>query len=183
MSVDTRDVFLESAFFTPEAILGRARSVGLVTDAAQRFERGVDPAGQSRAIKRALALLLPIAGGSAGVIGVAESLAHLPQRAPVALRASQLKRLLGAELAAGRVTRALEGLGMQLTVTAAGWQATPPSYRFDISIEADLIEEVARIVGFDAIPETDARIPQRFGRLPGERASEATLLEALAARG
>jgi phenylalanyl-tRNA synthetase beta chain len=183
VSVDTRDVFLESAFFAPEAILGRARSIGLVTDAAQRFERGVDPAGQSRAIKRALALLLPIAGGSAGVIGVAESPARLPQRAPVALRASQLKRLLGAELAAGRVTRALEGLGMQLTVTAGGWQATPPSYRFDISIEADLIEEVARIVGFDAIPETDARIPQRFGRLPGERASEATLLEALAARG
>ncbi|MGB9330137.1 MAG: phenylalanine--tRNA ligase subunit beta, partial [Steroidobacteraceae bacterium] len=183
VSVDTRDVFLESAFFAPEAILARARGIGLVTDAAQRFERGVDPAGQSRAIKRALALLLPIAGGSAGAIEVAESVAHLPKRAPVVLRAWQLMRLLGAELPAGRVSRALEGLGMQVTVTAGGWQATPPSYRFDISIEADLIEEVARIVGFDAIPETDARIPQRFGRLPGERASEATLLEALAARG
>ncbi len=98
VSVDTRDVFLESAFFTPEAILGRARSVGLVTDAAQRFERGVDPAGQSRAIKRALALLLPIAGGSAGVIGVAESLAHLPQRAPRApARLPAAGRLLGVE--------------------------------------------------------------------------------------
>jgi phenylalanyl-tRNA synthetase beta chain len=183
VSADTRDVFLESAFFAPEAILGRARRVGLVTDAGQRFERGVDPAGQRRAIERALALLVPIAGGSAGAVGMAESTVHLPKRAPVTLRESRLKRLLGAELPAGRVTRTLEGLGMQVGVTAGGWQATPPSYRFDISIEADLIEEVARIVGFDAIPESAALVPQRFRRLPAERASEATLLEALAARG
>ncbi len=182
VSADTRDVFLESAFFAPEAILGRARRVGLVTDAGQRFERGVDPAGQRRAIERALALLVPIAGGSAGGVGMAESVAHLPKRAPVTLRDSQLKRLLGAEVPAGRVMRALEGLGMQVATTAGAWQATPPSYRFDISIEADLIEEVARIVGFDAIPETDALVPQRFRPLPEERASEAALLEALAAR-
>jgi phenylalanyl-tRNA synthetase beta chain len=183
VSADTREVFLESAFFAPAAILGRARRVGLVTDAGQRFERGVDPAGQRRAIERALALLVPIAGGSAGAVGMAESAAHLPKRAPVTLRDSQLKRLLGAEVPSGRVTQALEGLGMQVAATAGGWQATPPSYRFDISIEADLIEEVARIVGFDAIPETDALVPQRFRPLPEERASEATLLEALAARG
>jgi phenylalanyl-tRNA synthetase beta chain len=183
VSADTRDVFLESAFFAPEAILGRARRIGLVTDASQRFERGVDPHGQVRAIERALALLTPIAGGAAGSVSMAESPAHLPKRPPVSLRVSQLKRLLGAELPVGRVTAALKGLGMQIVCTAGGWQATPPAYRFDISIEADLIEEVARIVGFDAIPETDALVPQRFRSLPGERAWEATLLEALAARG
>ena len=101
----------------------------------------------------------------------------------MSLRAAQLTRLLGAQLPASRVTRALEGLGMQVAIAAGGWQVTPPSYRFDIKIEADLIEEVARIIGFDAIPETDALAPQHFRRLPGERASEATVLEALAARG
>ena len=111
VSADTRDVFLESAFFAPEAILGRARRVGLVTDAAQRFERGVDPAGQRRAIERALALLVPIAGGSAGGVGVAESPAHLPQRAPVALRDAQLKRLLGAEAARGARDAGTRGPG------------------------------------------------------------------------
>jgi phenylalanyl-tRNA synthetase beta chain len=154
-----------------------------VTDASQRFERGVDPTGQSRAIERALTLLGPIAGGAAGSLSTAESAPHLPKRPPVSLRASQLKRLLGAELSGARVAGALQGLGIQVDAAAGLWQATPPAYRFDISIEADLIEEVARIVGFDAIAETDALVPQRVRRLPGERASEATLLEALAARG
>ena len=183
VSQETHDVFLESAFFAPEAILGRARRVGLVTDASQRFERGVDPSGQVRAIERALALLKPIAGGAAGPVRVAESVSHLPQRPPVALRSAQLRRLLGVEFPAARVQAALQGLGMQVATTESGWRVTPPAHRFDIGIEADLIEEVARIVGFEAIPETAAAVVQTFRRVPEERAAEVALLEALAARG
>jgi phenylalanyl-tRNA synthetase beta chain len=180
---ETTDVFLESAYFTSEAVLGRARRFGLVTDAGQRFERGVDPTGQGRAIERALALLIPIAGGAAGPVEVAESVAHLPRRTAVPLRREQLARLLGLSLPPGRVVAALQGLEMQVASVADGWQVTPPAYRFDITIEADLIEEVARIVGFDVIPETDVQGPQRFRRLPGDRPSEAAVLQALAARG
>ena len=180
---ETRDIYLESAFFAPEAIAGRARRVGLVTDASQRFERGVDPTGQGRAIERAVALLTPLAGGAAGPVSVTESAAHLPKRPPVPLRAAQLKRLLGADIPGARVTGALAGLGMRVATVAAGWQATPPAYRFDIGIEADLIEEVARIVGFDAIAETDAPVPQHFRRLPEALPAASALLEAVAARG
>jgi phenylalanyl-tRNA synthetase beta chain len=183
VSAETRDVLLESAFFAPEAVLGRARRVGLVTDASQRFERGVDPSGQVRAIERALALLQPIAGGAAGPAQLAESVSHLPQRPPVALRSAQLRRLLGVQFPAARVQDALVGLGMQVRATDGGWQVTPPAHRFDIGIEADLIEEVARIVGLEAIPETDAAVAQSFRRLPEARAAEVVLLEALAARG
>ncbi len=183
VSAETRDVLLESAFFAPEAVLGRARRVGLVTDASQRFERGVDPSGQLRAIERALALLQPIAGGAAGPVQLAESVSHLPQRPPVELRSAQLRRLLGVQFPAARVQDALQGLGMQVRATDRGWQVTPPAHRFDIGIEADLIEEVARIVGLEAIPEIDAAVAQSFRRLPEARAAEVVLLEALAARG
>jgi phenylalanyl-tRNA synthetase beta chain len=183
VSPDTRDIFFEAAFFTPDAVLGRARRLGLVTDAGQRFERGVDPQGGARAIERAVALLSGIAGGKAGEVVVTESSADVPTRAPVRLRASQLQRLLGVELPAIKVTAALADLGMAVVPEAAGWQATPPSYRFDINIEADLIEEVARIVGLAAIPETDAPVPQHFRALPESLPSEGALLEAIAARG
>ena len=179
----TTDVFFESAYFAPAALLGRARRVGLTTDASQRFERGVDPTAQARAIERALALLTPITGGTAGPIEVTEATAHLPRRAPVTLRARQLQRLLGVAVPPERVSETLARLAMQVTRTAEGWQVTPPAYRFDISIEADLIEEVARIVGFEAIPEIDAQTPQRFRRLPAEHAAEAAVLQALAVRG
>jgi phenylalanyl-tRNA synthetase beta chain len=180
---DTTEVFFESAFFAPAALLGRARRFGLTTDASQRFERGVDPTQQARAIERALALLTPIAGGTATPIEVTESTAHLPQRPAVPLRAGQLQRLLGVALPSGRVTETLERLHMKVKAAATGWQVTPPAYRFDIGIEADLIEEVARIVGFEAIPETDAQARQRFGRLSTQRPAESAVLLALAARG
>ena len=179
----TTDVFFESAYFAPAALLGRARRLGLTTDASQRFERGVDPTGQARAIERALALLTPITGGTTGAIEVTESTAHLPRRAPVALRAKQVRRLLGIAVPPERVSETLERLAMKVTPTAEGWQVTPPAYRFDIGIEADLIEEVARIVGFEAIPELDAQTPQRFRQLPADHAAEAAVLQALATRG
>jgi phenylalanyl-tRNA synthetase beta chain len=176
-------VFLESAFFAPEAVLGRARRSGLVTDASQRFERGVDPTQQARAIERALKLLQGIAGGAAGPVEVTQSAAQLPQRKPVTLRARQLTRLLGVQVPPERVASALAALQMQVTPQGNGWQVTPPAYRFDIGIEADLIEEVARIVGFEAIPETHAHGAQHFRQLPEKDPSEAAVLQALATRG
>jgi phenylalanyl-tRNA synthetase beta chain len=183
VSEETTDVFLESAYFSPDAILGRARRLGLQTDASQRFERGVDPTQQGRAIERAIALLTPVAGGTAGPVEVTQSAAHLPRRSAVALRAKQLTRLLGAELPAERIEATLAGLQMQVTRSTSGWQVTPAAHRFDIGIEADLIEEVARVVGFEAIPETEALAPQRFRTLPEEHPPEAAVLGMLAARG
>ena len=183
VSPETTDVFLESAYFAPDAVQGRGRRLGLITDASQRFERGVDPTQQARAISRAIALLRPFAGGTAAGITVTASARHLPKRPAVRLRASQLKRLLGVEVPATRVVKALTGLGMKVSSNATGWRATPPAHRFDIAIEADLIEEVARIAAWDKIPETDALTPQRFRRLPEEQPGERAVLEALAARG
>jgi phenylalanyl-tRNA synthetase beta chain len=180
---ETTAVFLEAAYFSPEALLGHARQLGLLTDASQRFERGVDPTQQGRAIERAVALLEQIAGGEAGPLEITQSAAHLPRRSPVVLRASQLSRLLGMTLPAQRVAATLTALEMQVTPIPEGWQVTPPAYRFDISIEADLIEEVARFAGFESIPETDAQAAQGFQKLPAERPAEAAVLYTLAARG
>jgi len=183
VSSETTDVFFEAAFFSPEGVLGRARRYGLATDASQRFERGVDPTQQVRAIVRAIALLVPIAGGAPGPIDVAESAADLPRRSPITLRAARLARLLGVEVPRERAAAALTALGMQVKADANGWQVTPPAWRFDLGIEADLIEEVARIVGLDSIPETDAPTPQHFRPLPAAEPDPRTVLGTLAARG
>jgi phenylalanyl-tRNA synthetase beta chain len=183
VSEETQEIFFESAYFSPAAIMGRARRVGLTTDASQRFERGVDPTQQARAIHRALELLTPIAGGRAGPVEVTQSAKDQPKRRPVTLRAKQLGRLLGVELPARQVASALAALGMKVKAAKGSWRVTPPAHRFDIAIEADLIEEVSRIVGFERIPETEARIAQRFPRLPAEQPPEKALLEVLAARG
>jgi len=183
VSPQTTDVFFESAYFAPETVQGRGRRLGLLTDASQRFERGVDPTQQERAIGRAITLLEPIAGGTAASIVVTENARHKPKRAAVKLRAAQLERILGLKVPAARVTKALTGLGMKVSANAGGWKATPPAYRFDIAIEADLIEEVARLATWEKIPETDALAPLRFRRLPEEQPAERAVLEALAARG
>jgi phenylalanyl-tRNA synthetase beta chain len=183
VSAETTDVFFEAAYFAPDAVIGRGKRWGLTTDAGQRFERGVDPSHQERAIERATALLLEIAGGQAGPVSVRQSDEHLPARPAVTLRRKQLARLLGIGLEDAHVRSSLEGLQMGVEPTEEGWRVTPPPHRFDISIEADLIEEVARIVGYEAIPEADARVPQRFGSLPSAQPPERELLEALALRG
>ena len=183
VSAETTDVFFEAAYFAPDAVIGRAMRWGLTTDASQRFERGVDPSGQERAIERATELLLAIAGGKAGPASIERSDEHMPTRRPVTLRRKQLARLLGIGFDDARVHASLKGLQMDVEPTQEGWRVTPPAHRFDIAIEADLIEEVARIVGYQAIPEADAQVPQRFGSLPSARPSERDLLEALALRG
>ena len=183
IGADTVDVFFEVAYFPPEAVAGRSRRWGMLTDASQRYERGVDPTQQQRAVERAVALLLSISGGTPGPVSVTQSGEHQPKRAPVPLRRSHLQRLLGVSIPDARVVSTLEALQMRVVSKSEGWEATPPAYRFDVTIEADLIEEVARIVGFDAIPESDALVPQRFRAAPEEVPSEHTILEALAMRG
>ncbi|QSA95668.1 phenylalanine--tRNA ligase subunit beta [Methylococcus sp. EFPC2] len=149
----TTDIFLECAFFSPTAIMGRARRYGLNTDSSHRYERGVDPELQRRAIERATELLLEIAGGSAGPIVAAESERHLPVRAPIVLRAERVERLLGLSIPQDQTERLLSRLGLKPERQADGWTVTPPGFRFDIAIEADLIEEIGRVYGYDNIPK------------------------------
>ncbi|HEX7340133.1 MAG TPA: phenylalanine--tRNA ligase subunit beta [Rhodanobacteraceae bacterium] len=148
----TRNVFLESAHFAPAAIMGKARDLGLHTDASHRFERGVDPQLPRRALERASELLLAIAGGKAGPVCVAENVADIPVNPSVTLRRARLTRVLGVVIDDAEVTRILSALDMQVENTIEGWTATAPSRRFDIACEEDLIEEVARVHGYRQVP-------------------------------
>jgi phenylalanyl-tRNA synthetase beta chain len=179
----TRDVFLEAAFFAPPAVQGRARRLGLHTEASQHYERGVDPTLQQQALERASSLLIEIAGGRAGPVTRVHSGAHQPKRGAVRLRSTQLTRLLGTSIEPAAVTAALIALQMSVREVPSGWEVTPPAHRFDITIEADLIEEVARMVGFDAIAEREGAGVQHFPPLPRECPPEAAVLEAMSARG
>lgn len=154
VTAKTTSLFLEAAFFTPESIAGQARRYGLHTDSSHRFERGVDPALAQQAIERATQLILDIAGGQAGPIIEKKSAEHLPQLATIHLRANRIKRVLGIELEAADVVEKLTRLGMQVTSEKAGWSVSVPSFRFDISIEVDLIEELGRLYGYDLLPQT-----------------------------
>lgn len=150
----TRHVFLEAAHFAPAAIMGRGRKLGLHTDAGHRFERGVDPALPRPALELATRLVLELAGGRAGPVVEAELREHLPTPAPITLRRARIVRVLGIEIADAEVERILRALGMQVVATGNGWQVTAPSRRFDIALEEDLIEELARIHGYDRLPTT-----------------------------
>ncbi len=153
VSADSRDLFLEAAYFNPATILGRARRLGIHSDAAHRFERGVDPQGQRAAMERMTALLLEIAGGDAGPITEAKAEKLLPVPRPITLRAARVELVLGIEVPRERTAAILRGLGMRVEETDEGWRVLAPSARFDLSEEIDLIEEVARIHGFEQIPE------------------------------
>ncbi len=150
----TTSVVLESAFFTPGVIAGRARRFGLHTDASLRFERGVDFTGQVRAIERATQLLTDIVGGESGPVVEAANEADMPVRAAVALRRERLQRLLGIEVPDDTVTAMLSRLGFDVATTDDGWLVTPTPVRFDIEIEEDLIEEVVRLYGYDKVTPT-----------------------------
>ncbi|MBA8884049.1 phenylalanine--tRNA ligase subunit beta [Dokdonella fugitiva] len=178
----TTTVFLEAAHFAPGAIMGRARRLGLHTDASHRFERGVDPELPRRAIERATALILEIAGGRPGPVTETVIAADLPARAPVALRRTRLARLLGIDIADTEVERILRALGMQVEATAEGWRATPPSHRFDIQIEEDLIEEVVRVHGYERVPTRAPRGELLGPSLPETRLEASRLRAQLVAR-
>jgi len=150
----TTDVFFEAAFWPPDFMAGRARAYGMHTDASLRFERGVDPEGQGRAVERATELLLQISGGKAGPLVVESAEKHLPKRSSIHLQKSHIARLLGLEFDDGEIVRILESLQMTVDETEGGWHVSAPSHRFDMQYEVDLIEEVARIHGYDSIPET-----------------------------
>ncbi len=165
----TVDIFLESAFFNPLAIAGRARSYGLHTDSSHRFERGVSPDLQIRALERATALLLDIVGGQAGPV-IEQSLAdQLPERPQVPLRRARIGRLLGTTIEDGQVEDILLRLGMTLEMNKDGWQVTAPAFRFDIRIEADLIEELGRIYGYDNLPASRPHVDLVMPAVPEER--------------
>lgn len=151
---DTTAVFLEAAHFAPAAIMGRGRKLGLHTDAGHRFERGVDPALPRTAIEYATRLVLDLAGGTPGPVTEALRADDLPATATIALRRARIARVLGIQIADAEVERILRALGMDVAAAADGWQVTAPSRRFDIAIEEDLIEELARIHGYEQIPTT-----------------------------
>lgn len=150
----TKNVFLEAAFFAPILLAGKARSYGLHTDSSHRFERGVDPRLQVKAIHRATALLLEIVGGEAGPVIEASAKQYIPKMPEIELRYPRIKRLLGIDVSKAEVSMMLESLNMQVADHADGWLVIAPSYRFDINIEADLIEEIGRMVGYNNIEGT-----------------------------
>ena len=173
---DTRHLFLESAWFSPAAILGRARLYGMHTDASHRFERGVDPTLQAEAVERATALIMEVCGGRPGPVVDKVVQAHLPAAGTVTLRAGEVQRRLGVDVPAAACWGILKRLGFRVSGRGAVRDVSAPPYRFDIAVEADLIEEIARIHGYQAIP---SRLPAAALAMPGEdrggRAREAML--------
>ncbi|CAL1241151.1 phenylalanine--tRNA ligase subunit beta [Candidatus Methylocalor cossyra] len=159
VSSATVDIFLECAFFTPAHLMGKARRYGLDTDASRRFERGVDPGLQARALERASQLILAVAGGKAGPVVEAVTPAHLPRRDPILVRAERIRRLLGLDLEPARVRDILARLGLNPEECPEGWWVTPPGFRFDLAIEADVIEELGRVYGYDRLPRRHPPIP------------------------
>lgn len=168
----TRDLFLECAFFDPLHIAGRARAYGLQTDSSYRFERGVDPELQLRALDRATQLLLAICGGRPGPVIEVTSDAHLPRRPAIRLRSERIRRLLGFELKAAEVAGILEGLGCAVDAERENWSVIPPSHRFDLAIEADLIEELGRVHGYNRLP---SRAPAGRLQMTPQREEQVTL--------
>jgi phenylalanyl-tRNA synthetase beta chain len=165
VSTDTKNLFLEVAFFTPHLIAGKARAYGMHTDASHRFERGVDFELQVQAMERATALLLDIVGGEAGPVNEQTVVEALPPRPDVTLRGARIEKLLGVRIEPSEVERILTGLGLGLTANEDGWVCSVPSWRFDIAIEADLLEELARVYGYNRLPVShvhgDLVIPAR----------------------
>ncbi|TNF34541.1 MAG: phenylalanine--tRNA ligase subunit beta [Gammaproteobacteria bacterium] len=182
VSEATQDILLESAFFDAIALAGKARQYGLHTDSSHRFERGVDPQGQCRAIERATRLLLDIVGGQAGPVVLVES-AAVPADVTVGLRHDTITRVLGVTLPHTEVAAVLERLGCQLSATGEGWQVAVPSWRFDIRREVDLVEEVARVYGYNRLPVAAPRYAMQLKPQSETRVSEDRYRDCLVDRG
>lgn len=174
--IDSRNIFLESAFFFPDAIAGRTRRFNFSSDAAHRFERGVDFDNNVAGIERATELILAICGGEPGP--TVDDVAGLPQRKPVHVRSARAAKVLGISVSDAEIAAIFSRLGLAAAKTSDGFDVTPPSYRFDIAIEEDLIEEIARIYGYERIPANQPRAraamqPQREAARPVMRVKEA----------
>jgi phenylalanyl-tRNA synthetase beta chain len=176
----TRNVFLESAFFWPDAIQGRARRYNFSSDASHRFERGVDFANNLEGIERATRLMLDICGGEPGP-SVDKSV-RLPKRKPVRMRAARAQKIIGIPLAAKEIASVFSRLGFEFKQGGDAFTVTPPSYRFDLTLEEDLIEEVARLHGFERIAAQPPRAAALMQPAPEGRRSLHDLREGLAAR-
>jgi phenylalanyl-tRNA synthetase beta chain len=183
VTASTTDILFESAYFNPATIMGKARAYGMHTDASHRFERGVDPQGQVLAVERATALLLEIAGGEPGPLLLAEDLASIPRNQAVQLRPERLNAVIGCDIPKDATEAILERLGMDVAWSGDRWTVTAPSARFDIEIEEDLIEEVARIYGYNEIPEAPVSGELAPGAASGHRVSLARVRESLCAAG
>jgi phenylalanyl-tRNA synthetase beta chain len=173
----TKNIFLECAFFTPITIAGKAREFGLHTDSSHRFERGVDFTLQQRAIERATQLIVEITGGSVGPVTEITATDALPDRKAVNLRQQRIEKVLGISMASAEVAEIFAGLGMQVEAHSEGWNITPPGCRFDIAIEADLLEEVGRIYGYNNLPNSSLLMRSELGKseesvLPIERVED-----------
>ncbi|MDP1606515.1 MAG: phenylalanine--tRNA ligase subunit beta [Rhodocyclaceae bacterium] len=179
----TTDLFLESAFFAPAAIAGKARALGFSSDASYRYERGVDFELQRSAIERATQLIIDICGGTPGPVVEALAADQLPQRAPVHLRMVRAARVLGIDLGFDQIEKLIAGLGFAYTRTADQLIVTPPAYRFDIAIEEDLIEEIARLHGYDNIPAPPPTARLEMLPLPEARRDVMQTRRLLAERG
>ncbi len=179
----TSDLFLECAFFPPAVIAGCARKYGMHTESAHRFERGVDPALQQRAIERATALLLELCGGQAGPVLEVSSADNLPATAPIVLRRARIQRVLGMVPAADEVADILMRLGMQVEGRGEDWRVQPPTFRFDIEIEADLIEEIGRIYGYNRLPSVSLQGALDVQPVPETSRSIEQFSQLLVARG
>jgi phenylalanyl-tRNA synthetase beta chain len=175
----TRHVFLESAFFYPDAVAGRARRYNFASDAAHRFERGVDFANNVDGIERATRLILDICGGEAGP--TEDLVARLPERKPVRMRIARARKILGVDVAEEEMAGAFRRLRFALEKETDSFVVAPPSYRFDIAIEEDLVEEVARLYGFERIAAHPPRVAARMLATPEARRSLHELRERLAA--
>jgi phenylalanyl-tRNA synthetase beta chain len=172
ISTRTTNIYLEAAFFSPQGILGKAREIGMHTDASHRFERGVDYSLQARAMERATQLVLEIAGGEPGPVTDVVDKGALPRRASIRFHQSEITRILGIPVAANKVTRILKDLGMTVKRGDREWRVRPPSWRFDISGQHDLVEEVGRCFGFDNVPPTMPAAIQKAGAHPENHITE-----------
>lgn len=162
ITLETTEMFLESAFFAPKAVAGRARRYGFGSDASHRFERGVDFGSTRQALERASQLIIDICGGQAGPL--CEAQAALPPRQPVRLRLARVAKVLGVAFTAQQISDIFTRLGLAFARNGDDFIVSPPSHRFDIEIEEDLIEEIARLHGYDEIPSPAPRA--RLAMLP-----------------
>lgn len=180
---DTNAIFFECAHFSRLAITGKARKYGLHTDSSMRFERGVDPMLPEKALNRALQLFTEIAGGTISAFNSIISEADLPKAVTIELRRATIGSRLGVEIEDAKIIEIFELLGFGIVATDTGWMMTAPSYRFDMSIEMDLIEEVGRIFGYNNLPETPVLAPMTLNELPEDVQSLMSLKIALVQRG
>ncbi|MCC6611000.1 MAG: phenylalanine--tRNA ligase subunit beta [Burkholderiales bacterium] len=171
ISLDTRDVFLEAAFFDPKAIAGRPRRLNMTSDASYRFERGVDPGITVRAMERGAELIVALCGGKAGPISETHDEAKMPARKPVPLRTGRAAKILGVRLGDEDIARILGQLKLRFERNADGFLVAPPTHRFDLEIEEDLVEEVARVHGYDNIPTRPPAARMAMLPLPEARRS------------